>query len=82
MNLGKGRWHSKYVCDKCGERIYYEAQKGIPVIKYYKQNRASDPIKKDIDLCYECERKFREWLFTKEIPTPKDLIDKFPKWEE
>lgn len=83
MNIGKkNRWHSKYICDKCGKEIYYIAQKGIPVVKYYKQDKASDPIKKDFDLCKSCEKKFREWLKTKEIPTPKDLIGMFPVYEE
>ena len=82
MNTGDNRWHRKYTCDKCGQRIYYQAQKGIPVIKYYSQDRASNPIKKDFDLCYSCEKKFREWLKTKEIPTSKEMIDRFEIYKE
>ena len=82
MNLGNNRWNSKYICDKCGKRIYYEPQKGIPVIKYFKCDRPSNPIKKDFDLCKSCEIKFREWLNTKEIPTFQDIINSFPIYEE
>ena len=78
MNLGKGRWHSKYICDKCGQEIPYEYQKGIQVNKYYKQHNKSYVNYKDFDLCNNCEKKFREWLNTKEVPTPAEMISKFP----
>lgn len=29
MNIGKGRWHSKYFCDKCGQEIPYIGQNGL-----------------------------------------------------
>lgn len=35
MNLGKGRWHSKYICDKCGQEILYIKQKGFVGITHY-----------------------------------------------
>ena len=37
MNLGKGRWHSKYICDKCGQEIPYIGQKGFVGIVLQKQ---------------------------------------------
>lgn len=80
MNIGDNRWHRKYICDKCGQPIPYIAKKGIPVIKYYKCDRPSNPMKADFDLCYSCEKEFRKWLKTK--PTPRGLIDMFPIYEE
>lgn len=83
MNLGKGRWHSKYICDKCGQEIPYIGQKGFVGINHYSRATYRDQVyKKSFDLCASCERKFREWLKTKEIPTVVTLIDDFPRWEE
>lgn len=33
-------------------------------------------------ICDNCEKKFREWLNTKEIPTIEDVINIFPRWED
>ena len=83
MNIGKDRIHPKYICDKCGNRIYYQPQKGFRGLnKYYKQKPVSGPIKKNFDLCDNCEIKFREWLNTREIPTTEEIIKTFPKYEE
>ena len=82
MNVGRDKRRSQYVCDKCGQAIPYEYRKGIQVNKYYKQANKSSVNYKDFDLCNSCEKKFREWLKTKEIPTVVTLIDDFPSWEE
>ena len=77
MNTGKGRWHSKYFCDKCGQEIPYIGQKGFVGINHYYKSTQGEVAKKDIDLCASCENKFRQWLKEKEIPTPRDIISKF-----
>jgi len=83
MNIGKDNKHPKYICDKCKSIIYYEPQKGFAGLnKYYKQKPASNPLKKNFDLCDNCEKKFREWLNTKEIPTTAEIINTFQKYEE
>ena len=82
MNIGKDNKHPKYICDKCKSIIYYEPQKGFAGLnKYYKQ-LPSCPAKRDFDLCGSCEKKFREWLNTKEIPTTAEIINTFQKYEE
>lgn len=79
MNLGKGRWHSKYICDKCGEEIPFVHQKGFVGINHYSKATHRDPIyKKSFDLCVSCEKNFRRWLNAKEIPTTPEIISKFP----
>lgn len=78
MNVGKDRRHPQYVCDKCKQPIYYEHRKGIPVNKYFKQHNKSYVNYKDFDLCDDCEKKFREWLNTKELETTEEIINKFP----
>ena len=35
MNIGKGRWSSKYICDKCGKEIPFIGQKGYVGIMHY-----------------------------------------------
>lgn len=82
MNIGKDKRHPRYVCDKCGQAIPYEYQKGIQVNKYYKQHNKSYVNYKDFDLCNNCEKKFREWLNTKEVPTFSELINSFQEYEE
>lgn len=83
MNIGKDNRHPRYICDKCKQPIYYEPQKGFNGLnKYYKQKPASNPPKKNFDLCDECEKKFREWLDTREIPTIQDIINRFPIYKE
>jgi len=82
MNIGKNNKHPLYICDKCGCQIYYEPQKGFAGLnKYYKQKPASNPIKKNFDLCDSCEDKFREWLKKKEMPKTEDVIKRFPIWK-
>jgi len=79
MNIGQGRWKSKYICDKCGNEISYIGQKGFVGINRYCKNTYRNPVyKKDFDLCKTCEKKFREWLETKEIETPKEIVARFP----
>lgn len=78
MNLGKGRWHSKYICDKCGQEIPYIGQKGFVGINHYYKSTQRETIKSSFDLCASCEKKFRKWLNTKEVPTPAEMISKFP----
>lgn len=81
MNVGKDNRHPCYICDKCGNQIWYLPQKGFKGLnKYYKQKPTSAPIKKSFDLCDNCERKFREWLDTKEIPTTEEIINTFPQF--
>ena len=83
MNLGDNRWHSKYICDKCKKEIPYIGQKGFVGINHYSRSTYRDQVyKKSFDLCANCEKKFREWLNTQEVPTPKELIDMFPRYKE
>ena len=82
MNISKNTHKAIYICDKCSKRIDYTYRQGRKVYKYYKQNKYDYSIKKDFDLCGSCEKKFREWLKEKPIPSKQDLIDKFPIWEE
>ncbi len=83
MNAGKDKRHPRYICDKCGNEISYIAQKGfVGLNKYYKQKTCWDIIRKDFDLCSNCEKKFREWLKEKEIPTTEDVINRFPIYNE
>ena len=80
MNIGKDNRHPKYICDKCKTEIYYRPQKGFKGLhKYYKQKPLSEMPKRSFDLCDKCEKKFREWLSTKEIELE---INQFPIWEE
>lgn len=80
MNIGRDNRHPKYICDKCGQYISYEPQKGfVGLTKYYKQIPSNNQ-KKDFDLCGSCEKKFREWLNTKEIPTTAEIISNFPQY--
>ena len=82
MNIGKGRWHSKYICDKCKQEIPYVGQKGfVGINHYYKSTQRTTP-KRDFDLCASCEKKFRKWLNTKEVPTFSDMISRFPIYKE
>lgn len=79
MNIGKGRWHSKYICDKCGQEIPFIHQKGFVGINHYSRATYRDQVyKKSFDLCANCEKKFRIWLKTKEILTTSEMISKFP----
>ena len=82
MNIGKCKNRPKYICDKCGQTIPYVYQKGFAVNKFYIQNKYDYSIKKDFDLCNKCEKKLREWLTTKENQYQKNLLNKFPIWEE
>lgn len=83
MNIGKDNRHPKYICDKCGNEIYYLPQKGFKNLhKYYKQRPTSEQPKRSFDLCNNCEEKFRDWLKEKDIPTMKETISQFPVWEE
>ena len=82
MNIGKGRWHSKYICDKCKQEIPYVGQKGFVGINHYYKSTQNRVASKDFDLCASCEKKFRKWLNTKEVPTFSDMISRFPIYEE
>ena len=83
MNVGKDNKHPVYICDKCGNGIQYVFDKVprgyVGLNKYYKQ-LPSCPAKRDFDLCGSCEKKFREWLNTKEIPTTAEIISNFPQY--
>jgi predicted RNA-binding Zn-ribbon protein involved in translation (DUF1610 family) len=81
MNIGKCKNQSKYVCDKCGEEIigyHKNSRRHRKPNKYYKADKSGCP-KKDFDLCEMCENKFRKWLKEREMPTPQELIDNFPR---
>ena len=82
MNIGKCKSRPKYICDKCGQAIPYVYQKGFEVNKYYKQKKYDYAIKKEFDLCNSCEKKFREWLNTKEMQTVEEIIVNFPRWRD
>lgn len=82
MNISKNTHKPIYICDKCGKRIDYEYRQGRIVYKYYSYDPKTYAPKKDFDLCKSCEKKFRNWLKEKPIPTTQDIIDKFPIWEE
>ena len=82
MNVGRGRWNSKYKCDKCGRVIPYVHQKGFEVNKYYKQNKYDYSIKKDFDLCNSCKKKLQKWLKEKDISIYESAINRFPIYNE
>jgi hypothetical protein len=79
MNIGSSA-KPKYICDKCKNEIPYTYRKGIEVHKYAKWTNSC--YTKDFDLCESCEKKFREWLDRIELPTARDLINKFPIYKE
>lgn len=82
MNISKNTHKPMYICDKCGKEINYTYRVGRNVYKYYKYNPKSYAPAKDFDLCCICEKKLREWLKEKELPTTKNLLDRFDIWEE
>lgn len=83
MNVGKDNRHPRYICDKCGNEIFYIKQKGFVGINRYCKNTHKDiNYKKDFDLCKKCEKKFRQWLKEKELPTAQEIIDKFKIYDE
>ena len=83
MNIGKGRWNSKYICDKCGNEIPFSGQRGfVGIMHYCSKGQRDGNYKHDFDLCRSCEKEFRKWLKEKPIPTIDRLMDKFPIWEE
>lgn len=79
MNIGN-KARPRYVCDKCKREIPYTYRQGFKVNKYGKWTNSC--YSKDFDLCSSCEEILREWLNTKEIPTTKDIINTFPRWED
>ena len=82
MNIGKGRWHSKYICDKCKQEIPYVGQKGfVGINHYYKSTQRTTP-KRDFDLCAKCEKSLKKWLKEKEIPKLENLLDRFEIYKE
>lgn len=72
MNKGTTRY-PEYYCDRCGIKITRGRKH-----TYYKYNSKACAAIKDFDLCAGCEKKFRKWLNTKEIPTLEEMISKFP----
>ena len=83
MNIGKDNRHPRYICDKCENVISYIPKKGyVGLNKYYKQKPVWDAPKRNFDLCDNCEKKFREWLNTREIPAIEEIISTFPKYEK
>jgi len=79
MNVGNNA-RPRYICDKCKNEIIFKYRKGFEVHKYSKWQNSCNV--KDFDLCSSCERKLREWLNTREIPTMKEIIGAFPQYEE
>ena len=82
MNIGKGRWNSKYICDKCKQEIPYIGQKGFVGINHYSKSTQRETLKKTFDLCASCEKELREWLKEKPIMTTERIINTFPIWED
>ena len=81
-NMGKGRWYSKYICDKCGNEIPFIAKKGfVGIMHYCSKGQRDGNYKHDFDLCENCEMKFRKWLNTREMLTTKELLNTFPTYE-
>lgn len=79
MNISKNKRSPRYIGDKCKEEISFIHHKGFVGINRYCKNTHRDQVyKKDFDLCASCEKKFRVWLDTKEIPTTAEIISKFP----
>lgn len=83
MNVGDNRWHSKYICDKCKNVIPYITKKGFRDNLYHHYVSTSNrTAHKDFDLCGNCEKKLKEWINAKEIPTTQEIINTFQKYEE
>lgn len=83
MNLGGTKWNNKYICDKCKKEIPFIYRKGFKGNVYHHYvSEVNKTAHKDFDLCKNCEKKLREWLDTKDLPTPKDLISRFEIWED
>ena len=83
MNIGKGKQNSKYICDKCGKEIPFVGKKGfVGIMHYCSKGQRDGNYKHDFDLCKTCEKKFREWLNTKEIETPQEILNNFPIYKE
>ena len=83
MNLGDNRWHSKYVCDKCGDVIPYITKKGYRDNLYHHYVSTVNRVNhKDFDLCGSCEKELREWLKLKPLPDIKRTISRFPIYKE
>lgn len=82
MNIGKTN-KPIYVCDKCGEQIlgyHKNCKKHIKPNKYFKADRYGVP-KKEFDLCEICEKRFREWLKTKEVLPIDEIINRFSTYK-
>lgn len=62
---------TKTICDKCGgEFREYEWQPvKFPSYKITAIENAVSPVRK-IDLCYDCQQRFDDWLHNKEDATP------------
>lgn len=81
-NIGECKSKPKYVCDKCGQTIPYVYRKGFAVNKHYKQKKYDYSVRKEFDLCDNCEKKLKEWLKIKEIQTSQEILNNFPIWKE
>ncbi len=77
MNIGKYNRHPKYICDKCKTEIKYINNRGFVGLNIYHKNSYKN--KREVILCTNCEKRFIDWLNTREIPTFKEMIDNFPK---
>lgn len=82
MNISKNKKNPVYKCDKCGATIDFKYRRGYQVHKYFKWDKYSYAPKKEFDLCENCERLFRNWLNTKELPTLEEKIRSFPRYYE
>ena len=82
MNISKNTHKPIYICDKCNQWIDYAYRQGRKIYKYYSYDPKTNAPKKDFDLCENCERLFRNWLNTKELPTLEEKIRSFPRYYE
>ena len=80
MNTGTTR-NPKYLCDKCGYEIQYSHRKGFVGLYTYAKREKNSIFKKEFDLCSNCEKRLREWLNEREIPTIGDVIARFPEYK-
>lgn len=81
MNTGTTR-HPKYICDKCGNEIRYTYRRGFMGLYTYARREKNSIFKKEFDLCSNCEKRLKEWIKEKEIPTTAEMIGRFPIYGE
>lgn len=57
MNLGNNK-QPIYICDKCERMINNRKD----VCKHYTYDSKTYAVKRDFELCKNCEKELREWL--------------------